>query len=204
MDCKTPSRKTDLIDYKSLSNGIGLNFDEYVTVESFIQSCNLGNCGMIAPMATLVTNEEVFNRVVPKGQRFKMGTCFDITSSSKFTFNLYKNGRHHCVNVNDILPFINDRLVYSTTKTKSVVGPLLEKALVQLLFDGNYELSKGVAAYNVFTSLTNNFCETFSNLSNDLICEMTDVINHGITCKSLVVMDFKAPKYGIKTFIIIL
>ena len=196
MDRTTPSPKR--IACRSSTFRRGFNFDERVTVESFIQQ-RLGNCGMIAPMATLVTNEEIFHRVVPKGQRFK--TCLPC---SGFTFNLCNNGIHHCVKVNDILPFINNRLMYFTTKNQSVVGPLLEKALVQLLLYGNYELSERVNAWNVFTSLTNNFCETFSNLSNDLICEMTDVINHGITCKSLVVMDFKAPKYGIKTFIIIL
>ena len=93
------------IVWKSLSNRIDINFDESVTVESFIQSKLLGNCGMIAPMATLVTNEEMFNRVVPKGQHFQK------LPFSEFTFNLYKNGRHHSVKVNDFLPFINNRLV---------------------------------------------------------------------------------------------
>ena len=82
----------------------------------------------------------MFHRAVPKGQRFK--ACLPW---SEFAFNLYNNGIHHCVKATDIFPFVNDRLMDSTSLNKSTVGPLLEKALVQLLFDGKYELSSQVS-----------------------------------------------------------
>ena len=37
---------------------------------NFLQSDELDNCGMTAAMATIASNKDVFDRVVPRGQNF--------------------------------------------------------------------------------------------------------------------------------------
>ena len=81
--------------------------EENPTELSFIQG-QLGNCGMIAAMAALVTNRELFNKVVPKGQSFE--SCSQL-SAKQFEFNLYKRGKPCRVSVSESLPFYRNRLI---------------------------------------------------------------------------------------------
>ena len=149
-----------------------------VTEHSFIQGY-LGNCGMIAAMASLANNRELINKVVPPDQNFKNVSNSDIKKPSQFRFYLYKNGKAHVVVVNESLYFWNrfyavytlplalfwsgwrkrfwnnilslQRLYYSNSCNQNSVGPFLEKALIKLLFNGNYELAHCVDPKKVFT-----------------------------------------------------
>ena len=70
----------------------------------------LGNCGLVAAMATLAGNKELYDRVVPAGQNFRRGS-----RQLKFEFNLYKLGKLHRVAVDKVgLPRNKENeLIYS-------------------------------------------------------------------------------------------
>ena len=75
-----------------------------VTEHSFVQG-RLGNCGMIASMASLANNRELINKVIPTDQNFKKFCNSDIIKPSEFSFNLYKYGKLQLVVVNESLTF---------------------------------------------------------------------------------------------------
>ena len=170
---------------------------ENITEHNIIQSKKLGNCGMIASMASLANNRELINKVIPTDQNFKKFCNSDIRKPSEFSFNLYKYGKPQLVVVNESLIFWNNsvnsnKLYYSDGLNNNFVGPLLEKALVQLLFKGNYELTHYIDSVKVFSSFSNNFCKEFyeTNLS-DLGYKLKDVLTHGKNTNSLMVIGFK-------------
>ena len=54
-------------------------------------------------------------------------------------FNLYKFGKLHKVIVDGILSNDKYTLICSVTYNMNIVGPLQEKTLIKLHFDGKYE-----------------------------------------------------------------
>ena len=170
---------------------------EKVTEHSIIQSKKLGNCGMIAAMTSLANNRELINKVVPPNQNFKNSSLTDSKEVSEFVFNLYKCGKLHLVIVNESLTFWNDlvysnRLYYSRCRNMNFVGPLLEKALIKLLFNCDYKLSIGVDALAVLTSFSNTFFEEFYETELDEFgYKLKDVMTYAKTTNSLMVVDFK-------------
>ena len=99
--------------------------------------------------------------------------------------------------MNETLPFQNDpvdsnKLYYSDGRDQNYVGPLLEKALIELLFNGNYELAHGDGTMNVLNSFTNSYFEEFYGPGLiDLGYNVKDVIIHGKKSNSLMVITFK-------------
>ena len=134
--------------------------DEKISVYNFIQG-RIGNCGMVSSISLLANNKDLYNKVVPTGQNF------DINDSSKVVFNLYKLGSLYEVEVDKTLPTKDNRLISCRSYNDNLVGPLLEKALVKLHFNGNYESAKSVCASFVLSSLTNNFFEEFYFLEHE-------------------------------------
>ena len=164
--------------------------DGNVTVNNFKQG-KLGNCAMVSSMATLATNEGLYNKVVPKGQNFQK-SFFPIFNFSKVAFNLYKQGKLHNVEVDKKLPIgANGGLIYGRSSNENLVGPLLEKALVQLHFDGRYEAARGVPATFVMASLSNSFFEEFASESKKLSSELEMAMEHGVktNCQMVVCDD---------------
>ena len=86
--------------------------------------------------------------------------------------------------VNESLAFWNDpvnsnKLYYSDCAGRNFVGPLLEKALVEKHFKGDYEL-RTVDPIKIITSFSNAFFEEFYKSElNDLGYKMEDLITHG-------------------------
>ena len=177
-------------------------FDVYdVTELNFIQGEKLGNCGMIASMASLARNREVLEKVVPVNQSFN-------EKPSEFAFNLYKRGKPHRVVVNESLflrkfsclsfLFNMKKLYYSQSHNNNFVGPLLEKALIKLHFDKDYDLSYGVSVSTVLSSFTNNFFEEFSKADlSRLDYKLKSVIAHGRTNKCLMVVSFNKNTFSL-------
>ena len=60
------------------------NYD-VITEKSFVQSKHLGNCCLIAALATLPGNAELRRQAVPDGQDFMIGR-------GEFEFNIHKLG----------------------------------------------------------------------------------------------------------------
>ena len=152
---------------------------------------------MIAAMASLANNSELINKVVPKNQTFKNKSLTDYKEISEFVFNLYKHGKLYHVVVNESLTFWNDsvdsnNLYYSDGMNQNFVGPLLEKALVELLFAGNYKLARSIDGAIVLTSFSNALFEEFYD--SDLVYlgyNLKDVLTHGINTNSLMVVTLK-------------
>ena len=182
-----------LHNYKDSTN---TTYNNNITEYNFLQG-QLGNCGMVASMATLARNRELYNKVVPGGQNFHINSR---SNSSEFVFNLYKFGKLHKVVVNGNLPANNDRLNYCRSYNKNLVGPLLEKALIKLHFDGKYESADAVAGHNVLTSFTDNFFEQHRIINNGSRSKVDDVISHGLKNNSQMVVEFydTISKYGLK------
>ena len=158
--------------------------DEKTTVYNFIQG-EIGNCGMISSISLLANNKDLLNKVVPTGQNF------DSKNSTHVVFNLYKLGKLYRVEVSKTLPTKDNRLISCRSYNDNLVGPLLEKALVKLHFDGNYELAKNVRAPFVMTSLTNNFFEEFYLFANKDYHDIDKLISHGLETKSQMAVAFE-------------
>ena len=178
----------------SALSSIFQNYDETITVYNFIQG-KVGNCGMISSMSTLANDKNLFNKVVPIGQNFYS------KNSSKVMFNLYKLGKIYEVEVDKTLPTKYYSFIYCRSSNNNIIGPLLEKALVKLHFEGSYESSKAVPASFVMSSLTNNFFEEFYFLENKKSHFINKLINYGSKekCKMIVLFNGEeAKKFNLK------
>ena len=161
--------------------------DDKISVYNFIQG-GIGNCGMISSMSLLANNKDLYNKVVPTRQNF------DSKNSSKVMFNIYKLGKLYKVEVSKTLLTKDNRLISCRSYNDNLVGPLLEKALVNLHFDGNYKAADGVTAAFVMSSLTNNFFEEVHSLKNNCFYSsfiIFEYIEYGLKTKSQMVVSFK-------------
>ena len=171
------------------------SFQGNVTEHNFKQG-NLGNCSMIAAMASLATNDQIYKKVVEQSDS-KSKTLEEIDAvntnknCTKIVFNLYKSGKPYCVEVNDNLWFFFNKLYYSRSSNNNFFGSLLEKALVELHFDGKYKSAEGCNKLIMLSSLTNALFEKLVFTDNFLIYENHDIILHGVKTKSLMVVSFK-------------
>ena len=178
-----------------------------VTEHSFIQG-RLGNCGMIAAMASLANNRELIDKVFPRNQNFNNNSLTDNKEISEFSFNLYKNGKPHKVVVDENLFFWNDsidsnKLYYSYGREQNFLSSLLEKALVETHFEGDYGLATAVHPVKIITSFSNAFFEELYKPDlNDLGYKLGDVVTHGKRTNSLMVVGFKneLPEYHIQNY----
>ena len=164
-----------------------------VTEHNFVQGI-IGNCGMVSAMATLPSNRELYSRVIPK-KICNLAAEYD-SSKPEFEFNLYKFGKLHKVVIDDSLPEMYGHLMYcQRTENGSFVGPLLEKALIQLLCDGSYESAIGTFGHQVLTSFTNSFFEFYSKdynfkVKNGNVMNLPDLVKHGLITKSQMTVAF--------------
>ena len=171
------------------------SFQGNVTEHNFKQG-NSGNCCMIAAMASLATNDQIYNKVVEQSDS-KSKTLEEIDAAitnkncTKIVFNLYKSGKLYRVEVNDNLWCFFNKLYYSRSSNNNFFGSLLEKALVELHFDGKYKSAEGCNELVMLSSLTNALFEKLVFNRNFLIYENHDIILHGVKTKSLMVVSFK-------------
>ena len=200
------NKEINLNNPDKYENYTSSNYDDNITEYNFIQGYEPGNCGMIASMATLASNLELYNKVVPSGQNFRFNSQSSNSNSSEFVFNLYKLGKLHKVVVDGILPTDRNGLIYSESYNENLVGPFLEKALIKLHFDGKYDSAEGITGYNVLRSFSNNVCERYvsylNKCKNYSRLNVDDLINHGLKTKSQMVVTFKEDvlKYSLRIF----
>ena len=121
--------------------------------------------GMIASIASLLNNRDLLDKIVPKNQGFPA-----LGRKPRFVFNLYERGKPQRIVVNDSLVFFSfplsfviNKLFYSGSCNNNFLGPLFEKALVELHFDGDYRFAEGVDPIDVFSSFSNAFYERINN-----------------------------------------
>lgn len=138
-------RPHEISDDPQFYSGGGSQFD--------VVQGSLGDCWLLAAMATLTLHEDLLQRVAPE-QSFDPDNGYN----GKFYFNIFQYGQWVKVEVDDRLPTRNGRLIFvQSASNNEFWSALLEKAYAKLV--GCYKNMEGGHGSEAMVDLTGGMCE---------------------------------------------